>query len=321
MKAALFRELYEIMHNNEEVFLLGKISSSPELSRIAQDFKTRFIDISDCEQSALSIALSLANKGTLVIFCIPLPSFIIRWYEDLLLTIGQATLPIILIGITPNKPAEQRVLASYRPEMVLAYTIPSLTIIAPATRREVGTLLAQACKLRRPFYIHFERNNDSEIATSKTLPTLFEPIEYSHGTQAICIGIGSALDKAHQGKVLLESYGYSTSLVSMHTVKPLNHAFLHKIMHSYSAIFTFEDHDAPLGIGNLIGSFIAEHKTRTILFKPFGPSLSTAMPGKSPAAYPSAKAFDMRSAGLEMLDLLASYNVIPDHESWIKNKS
>lgn len=315
MKAALFRELYEIMHNNEDFFLLGKLSITPELEKIALDFAPRFIDISDCEHSALSIAQSLAAKGALVIMCIPLPYFIIRWYEDLLVTIGNKSLPIVIVGITPAKTPDRKTASSLRPEMMLAYTVPSLTIIVPATRREIGTLLSQACKLKRPTYIHFERNTDSEVATSKILPTLFEPVEYSHGTQAICIGIGSALDKAHQAKLLLENYGYSASLVSMHTVKPLNYAFLHKIMHSYSAIFTFEDHDATLCVGHLVGSFIAENKRRAMIFKAFCPGIETHTPGKATAPH-HEKTFDMRSAGLEMLDMLASCNIIPDHESW-----
>lgn len=310
MRGALFRELYQLMHSNEDFFLLGKLSATPEFEKIAQDFSSRFIDISSCEQSALSIAHSLAIKGTLVILCVPIPQFIVRWYEDLLLTIGHKSLPIILIGIVCQKNA-----LAFRPEMMLAYTIPSLNIITPATRREVGTLLTQVCKLKRPSYIHFERNTEAEIATSKTLPILFEPIEYSHGTQIVCLGIGSALNKAHQAKALLENYGYSAALISMHTVKPLNHAFLHKIMHSYSAIFTFEDHDCTSGVGNLIGCFIAENKSRTMLFKAFGPGITTFTASKSLPS-PADRTFDMRAAGLEILDLLASCNIIPDHEAW-----
>lgn len=287
----------------------------PDLERVAHDFAERFIDTSDCEQSTLSLAQSIAAKGTLVIVCVSIPHFIVRWYEDLFVTLGYKSIPIVLIGVPPLNTNDQKP-SFARPEMMLAHTIPSLTIIAPATHREVGTLLTQACKLRRPVYIHFERDRETGIAVSKLLPTLFEPIEYSHGTQVICIGIGSALDKAHQAKLLLESYGYSSSLVSLHTIKPLNSTFLHRIMHSYSAIFTFEDHDSTLCLGHLIGAFIAENRRRTILFKAFCPGIEPSTPQRSTSAH--HKTFDMRSAGLEMLDLLASYNLIPDHEAWTK---
>ena len=224
-------------------------------------------------------------------------------------------MPLIIIGITSHALVEQNSRIQFGPEIILAYTISSLNIVIPATRREIETLIAQACRTQRSFYIHIERNHETEIASSSTVPQLFEPIEYSHGTQALCIGIGSALDKAYQAKILLENYGYSASLVSMHTVKPLNHAFLRKTLHAYSAIFTFEDQDTFLGIGKLIGSFIAENKMRKILFKSFGPQAFEEKYNIS--INPSAqKKFNMQAAGLELLELLINSGIIPDHEIW-----
>ena len=313
MKTALFRELYEIVYKSDDTYILADQVIFSEFHKIANDFPERFINIHSCEHSALSFCHALANKAKTVILCIPIPSFVIRWYESLFKELTNSKLPILIIGIPESSLKSEQVIAPIgRPEIALMHTIPGINIVTPATREETEFLLTQALNTKQQFYFHFNNlNKPPTIETAQQPAILFEPIEYHHGTQVLCIGMGSALAKAYQAKLHLEEYGYSSSLVSMHTIKPLNNAFLRKSIHLYSAIFVFEDDSNSMSTGTLIGAFIAENQIRKIIFKAFHLNI---MPLQNNQIL--QKSIDLRSANLEILELMTHFNIIPNHAAW-----
>lgn len=307
MKAALFRELYELAHKDGDLRILANVSREPDFSRIAHDFSDQFIDISANEHSALSLCEALIQKQKSVILCVEMPSYLLRWFEHLLVAAPTILERLIIIGFPPTPQAH--VSPHVRPEILLMHAIARFTIITPATQEELGSLLAFAHATKTLSYFHFhnfQRSPVNEPAT--TLPRLFEPVEYAQGRQCLCIGIGSGLKKAYQARLHLEEYGYSTSLISFPTVHPLNEPALRKYLHAHSAIFVFEEDELPLGIGTKIGNFIAENLERKIVFKSFHP-----IPGL-------AQSFDFRTITLEILDLMTLANIIPDGQSWIANQ-
>jgi transketolase len=312
MKSTLLSELYDLLHKNNELFIFADLKKNPDFKKIAEDFHDRFTDINKNESSTLSICASLLAQKKSIILCVTIPHFIVRWYEQLITEIGNKTQPFIIIGI----PAEEHKWGSLRPEIALNYTIPNLNIVAPATRQEIGNLLAQVFISKKSFYIHIDTLSSYPIETeTKDAAKLSIPLVYSKGSQAACIGVGNGLSKALQAKLYLESYGYSGSLISMHTIKPLNTEELLKIIHSYSAIFVFEELDSPLSVGKLLGSFIAENATRAILFRAFSPNSNEQNGPYLPSGYADKK-LNMRSCTLEIIELMIHFNIIPTHPSW-----
>ena len=312
MKSTLFSELYDLLHKNNELFIFADLKKNPDFKKIADDFKDRFTDIHKNESSTLSVCASLLAQKKSVILCVNIPTFIVRWYEQLVTEICNKNHPFIIIGI----PCEENKWGSFRPEIALNYTIPNLNIVAPATRQEIGCLLSQVFMSKKSFYVHIDTLASYPIETeTKDAAQLSEPLVYSKGSQVACIGIGNGLSKALQAKLYLESYGYSGSLISMHTVKPFNTEALLKILHSYSAIFVFEELDSPLGVGKLLGSFAAENTSRLILFRTFS-SYSNEQQSASPQSDYPEKTLNMRTCTLEIIELMIHFNIIPTHPSW-----
>ena len=301
MKAALFRELYELAHKDDDLYILANLTHNPDFARIAHDFAARFIDTSTNEHSALSLCEALIQKGKSVVLCVNTPTFLIRWFEHLLNVLPTLSGKLIIVGI-PNNPGPTDFLYHHvRPEILLMHAIPTMVIVAPGSREELGTLLAHAHAASILSYFHFNLMlRAPTIEPSNTIPQLFEPIEYLSGKQALCIGIGEGLSKAYQARLHLEEYGYSTALLSIPTVQPLNETALRKYLHSYSAFFVFEDTVLPLGISTKIGSFIAENHERKIIFRSFHPT----------------KNIDFRAATLEILELMTHSNIIPNNQLW-----
>jgi len=304
MKAALFRELYELAHKDDDLCILASLSQHPDFKQIAHDFSSRFIDISANEHSALSICEALIQTNKSVILCVEIPSFIVRWFEHLLLLLPKLPGRLVIIGI-PNQQSHTNSLYHHaRPETVLMQLIPRVTVIAPSTHEELGVLLTHAHTLKQVSYIHFNNLQKSLVTEPSAItPQLFEPIKYSSGSQVICIGIGSGLSRAYQAKLHLEEYGYSTALVSMPTIQPLNEPILRKYLHSYSAFFVFEGDVPTLGVGSKIGNFIAENHERKIIFKSFHSSFGS-------------NNLDFRAITLEILELMAQFNIIPNNQAW-----
>lgn len=301
MKAALFRELYELAHKDHDTYIIANLRKNPNFENIAHDFSERFIDISTNEHSALTLCQSLIQKGKSAVLCVNTPAFFIRWFEHLLSMLPSFSGKLIIVGI-PQAPSPSDLFYHHvRPEILLMHAIPTMVIINPGTSEELGTLLAHAHASSILSYFHFNSLHPSPIIEpSSNGPKLFEPVEYLPGKQALCIGIGESLLKAHQARLYLEEHGYSTALVSIPSIQPLNETALRKYLPSYSAFFVFEETALPLGASTKIAKFFAENHSRKIIFKSFN----------------SSECIDFRTANLDILELMMNSNIIPNNQSW-----
>ncbi|MBM3894414.1 hypothetical protein FJ366_02355 [Candidatus Dependentiae bacterium] len=316
MITTLFTAIYDLMHKNDHLVCIGSAVHNVEFEKFLSDFPSRFIDSSHKETTVLSLCMALLNKNKAVIVCVPMPQFVTRWYEQIVNDLGYKTFQIIIIGL----PSNSLPWGSFRPELALAQTIPNLSILAPATKQECSALLFSAFLARRPFYIHLNTLQPVSLEPkNKELPALFEPFTYAQGSQIACIGIGSALEAAHIVKTNLEAYGYSASTISIHTLKPLKKEPLLRILHTYSAIFVFDELDSPLEFGKILGAFFLENALKQIVFKSFAPVHDSENETSVQAnQYPNKK-LNLRTCTLEIVETLIRSNIIPTHPSWNKN--
>ncbi len=317
MNTTLFTTLYDLMRKNDHLFCIGNATQHATFEKLSLDFPGRFIDSTHKESTVLAMCTALLYKNKAVILCVTIPQFITRWYEQLVNDFGYKTFQFIIIGL----PAGNMPWGSLRPELTLAYTIPNLNIISPATKQECGTLISLAFLARRLFYVHFNSLKSVTLEPEDDkLPALYQPLTYAKGSQIACIGIGSALYSAHQVKTHLESYGYSAATISLHTLKPLQKESLLQILHRYSAIFIFEEIESSVEVGKIIGAFFAENVIKQIVFKSFSPTIDNeqSLNHSQINQYPQ-KALNIKTCTLEIVEKLIHANIIPTHPSWNKN--
>ena len=75
--------------------------------------------------------------------------------------------------------------------------------------------------------------------------------------------MGSALAKAYQAKLHLEEYGYSSSLVSMHTIKPLDENYLLDASSKFKMLVTIEEHGKIGGLGGAVAEWKSNNNIPT----------------------------------------------------------
>lgn len=87
----------------------------------------------------------------------------------------------------------------------------------------------------------------------------------TEGNDAAIIACGETVYPALQAAQLLAQQGIHVTVVSMHTIKPLDTDLLAKLANTCKAIVTVEEHSVYGGLGEACASYLMQHG----LHKPF----------------------------------------------------
>lgn len=90
-------ELYQLMKEDKDIFLLTGDLGFGMLDKIQEDFPERFINCGASEQAMLGIAVGLALEGKKP-FCYTITSFYLRALETINLYLSHEGIPVFLIG-------------------------------------------------------------------------------------------------------------------------------------------------------------------------------------------------------------------------------
>ena len=140
--------------------------------------------------------------------------------------------------------------------------INNLIIVAPADNFETEQAIRQASQINKPIYLRFGK---------KPMPLLTEDKEntfefgkgrvIAKGKDLAIIATGETVYPALQAaRKLKEVHNIEATVVSMHTIKPLDYNLLKSLSNEVSAIMTVEEHSVYGGLGEACASFLLENQ-------------------------------------------------------------
>jgi transketolase len=145
-----------------------------------------------------------------------------------------------------------------------------MIIVAPADNFETDQAVRLAAKSRMPVYIRLGK---------KEMPFLCEGIQsfefgrgciITEGSDVSIIASGETVYPAYQAAKLLEQiHNIKATVVSMHTIKPLDTDLLDRLAVNGSPIITVEEHMVNGGLGEACASYLLQNGV-TNLFKIMG---------------------------------------------------
>jgi len=135
--------------------------------------------------------------------------------------------------------------------------IHNITVVAPADNWETREALRAAADVHSPVYIRFGK---------KPVPDLPRHVEFSFGKGRIIrdgsdgafIATGETVWRALAAADALAKTGASVSVVSMHTVKPLDVELVCTVGRSVGAVVAVEEHSEHGGLGDACARVLLE---------------------------------------------------------------
>jgi transketolase len=143
-------------------------------------------------------------------------------------------------------------------DIAIMRSIPNMTIVCPGDAREAESLAKESVSYKGPLYIRFGRDFDPFVHKGKIDFKIGKGIVVNQGKDICLMATGTMLQCASRVSERLREKGFDPTLVSMHTVKPIDAALIKECMANHSSIFTLEEHNILGGLGGAVAEILAE---------------------------------------------------------------
>lgn len=246
------------------VVLTADLSTTSGLDRFRASYPEKFINIGIAEQNLVGIAAGLAKEGKIV-FATTFANFAaMRSYEQVRLNMGYMQLPVILVGLGSGFAMGMFGNTHYGMEDVaLMRAVPNLCILSPADCTEVVQVTTAAARCGRPIYIRLTGTPGNPMIYRDDYPfTIGKSISLRTGTGISIIATGSMVHHSLKAAEILETRGFSVSVINMHTIKPLDTGVVDAACSCSSALVTVEEHSIIGGLGGAVAEYLSDRMNK-----------------------------------------------------------
>tara|TARA_B100001123_G_C15339042_1_gene1034006 strand:+ start:1959 stop:2921 length:963 start_codon:yes stop_codon:yes gene_type:complete len=234
------------------------VSTSAGLDRFRKTFPEKYLDLGIAEQNMIGVAAGLASENFNVITTTFAPFQTMRCCEQIKVNLGYMGQKICMVGIASGLALGTLGYTHCCIEDVgVMRSIPGITIISPADSLETVKALENAVKSEKPSYIRLTGSSNNPIVYKKDYNfEIGKSITLREGKDITIFCVGSMVFQSLEAAKILESKNISTTVINMHTIKPIDKVAIENASSS-KLIVSVEEHNI---IGGL-GSAIAEHKS------------------------------------------------------------
>ena len=249
--------LLDIVKERSDIRVLSSDMSTPAgLDKFKSVYPNMFINMGIAEQNMIGTAAGLADEGFRPI-CVAQACFLsMRCFEQVRQYAGYMKLPLVLVGIGSGFSLSLMGNTHYAIEdIALMRTIPEMQVIAPADSFEAVKALQTALNSSRPTYIRlFGGTGIPVVHIEEPAFEIGKSLILKEGTDVQLVATGSMVNVAMKVADLLDGEGISTSVVDMHTIKPLDTDAISNVV---KIVVTIEEHSIIGGLGNAVGNVMA----------------------------------------------------------------
>lgn len=256
MRNAFADVLYGIGQEDPRLcVLVADISPAGSIVKFREQFPERFINTGVAEQAMIGISAGLALKGMRP-FCYTIATFsLYRPFEMIRVDLGYQNLPVTVIGMGAGVIYSTLGGTHHSMEDVaVASAIPNMTVLAPCDPTEMRYMTHWcATQSQGPVYMRLGKAGEPDLTASAVDPFEVGKVRYlQRGTDVALISYGITVGMAKKVAAKLEASGKSVSVLSCHTIKPLDRAGVEQVLASHKCVAVIEEHVPHGGLGSRV---------------------------------------------------------------------
>lgn len=235
---------------------------SGKLVPFGKKFPKQIVEVGIAEQNLVGVAAGLASCGKKVFAVSPACFLTARALEQIKNDVAYSDNPVNVIGISAG--VSYGALGSTHHSLhdyAALRAINNIMVVAPADNFETEQAIELAAKTNQPIYLRFGKKpmpplkeiNDDIFAFGKGRII-------TEGDDVAIIATGETVYPALQAAAKLKAEGIDATVISMHTIKPLDTALLQAVAAKCKAVITVEEHSVYGGLGEACASFLLQHQ-------------------------------------------------------------
>jgi len=234
---------------------------SGKLVPFGQKFPKQIVEIGIAEQNLVGVAAGLASAGKKAFAVSPACFLTARALEQIKNDVAYSDNPVKLIGISAG--ASYGALGSTHHSLhdfAVLRAINNITIVAPADNYETVEAIKLAAKMEKPIYLRFGKKNMPDLPYEGERHFEFGKGRIiREGNDIAFIATGETVYPSLQAaEKLAQEYNIHATVISMHTIKPLDYELIASTANNCNAIITVEEHSVYGGLGEACASFLLQ---------------------------------------------------------------
>lgn len=234
---------------------------SGKLVPFGKKFPEQIVEVGIAEQNLVGVAAGLASCGKKVFAVSPACFLTARALEQIKNDVAYSDNPVNVIGISAG--VSYGALGSTHHSLhdyAALRAINNIIVVAPADNFETEKAIELAAATNLPVYLRFgkkpmpplKENNDDVFAFGKGRIIC-------EGEDVAIIATGEAVYPALEAARKLQTQNIQATVISMHTIKPLDTALIGMVANKCKAIITVEEHSIYGGLGEACASFLLQN--------------------------------------------------------------
>jgi transketolase len=283
--------LQKLAETDKELYVVTSDSrGSGKLVPFGQKYPNQIVEVGIAEQNLVGVAAGLASMGKKTFAVSPACFLTARSLEQIKNDVCYSDNAVKLVGISAG--VSYGALGTTHHSLhdfAVLRAINNITIVAPADNFETEEAIKAAASFDKPLYLRFgkkampvklaEDNADASNADMNGLENLrqsaFRIESASSASNSFQFGKGRIIREGSDltfiatGEGVLPAFEAAQKLsreneieatvVSMHTIKPLDSELISHLAENGSPIITVEEHSIYGGLGEAVGSFLMQN--------------------------------------------------------------
>ena len=248
--------LYEIGQTDHRIAaLVADISPAGSMVKFREQFPERFVNCGVAEQAMIGIAAGMALRGMRP-FCYTIATFALyRPFEMVRDDLCYQNLPVTVVGMGAGVIYSTLGGTHHSMEDVaIAGAIPNMRVMAPCDPEEMS-LATRWCatESRGPVYMRLGKAGEPDLTSRAGEPFEAGRVRYlRRGRDVAVLSYGTTVAMALKVADRLEADGKSVSVLSCHTIKPLDREGVRDVLASHDRVAVVEEHVPQGGLGSRV---------------------------------------------------------------------
>lgn len=252
MRDTFARTLYELAKADPKVFIVvADISPAGSMQPFREEFPERFVNVGVAEQAMIGLCAGLALRGcrpfayTIATFSLYRPFEFVR--DDLC----YQNLPVTVVGVGGGVSYSTLGGTHHSQEDVaIATALPNMTVLAPCDPAETVAATRVCGGLDGPAYLRLGKAGEPDLTSDAVEPFRFGRVRYLRRGGDVCVmSYGPIMQIALEVADGLARTGQDVSVVSAHTLKPLDRNGIAAALESHDEVVVIEEHSVQGGLG------------------------------------------------------------------------
>lgn len=246
--------------NKNIVALCADLKDSLKLTQFIKENPIRYFEMGICEQNMMSAAAGMCINDKIpfvVSYAVFNPG---RNWDQLRVSVCYSNHNVKIIGghaglTTGPDGATHQALE----DIAITRVIPNLTVIVPCDEEEARKATIAITKHKGPCYLRLSREKSLNITSMISKFEIGKANVLKEGKDVTIIATGLTVQFALEAQEKLKKEKINTTIINLHTIKPLDEKTVLAYAKKTKAIVTIEEHQKIGGMGSAVAEYLSQN--------------------------------------------------------------